>query len=256
VHRADIYELFDLTGRVAIVTGGSRGIGRSIALGYAAAGAKVVVASRKAEACDAVADEIVAAGGEALSVPTHLGDVEALAALVEATVARFNGVDVLVNNAANALAQNMGGYTMEAWQKSYDVNLFGPVLLAQHALPYLEKSPYGGTIINVISVGAFSASPRLAIYGSNKAALQHWTKSMAKELAHRGVRVNALAPGPFLTDMVKANGPDGMARMQSATALDRIADPDEIIGAALLLASKAGSFMTGSTLVVDGGLSA
>jgi NAD(P)-dependent dehydrogenase (short-subunit alcohol dehydrogenase family) len=252
----DISELFDLTGRVAIVTGGSRGIGRSIALGYAAAGARVVVASRKADACDAVVAEITAAGGEALAAATHLGDDAALGRLVERTVERFGALDIVVNNAANALAQNMGGYTKDAWQKSYDVNLFGPVLLAQHALPYLEKSQYGGTIINVISVGAFSAAPRLAIYASNKAALQSWTKSMAKELAPRGVRVNALAPGPFLTDMVKANGPDGMARMQAATALDRIADPDEIIGAALLLAGRAGSFITGSTLVVDGGLSA
>jgi NAD(P)-dependent dehydrogenase (short-subunit alcohol dehydrogenase family) len=251
-----MHDLFDMTGRVAVVTGGSRGIGRSIALAYAAVGAKVVVASRKAAACEAVASEIAADGGEALAVPTHLGDEAQLGALVEATVAHFGALDVLVNNAANALAQSMGEYTKEAWQKSYDVNLFGPMLLTQAALPYLERSPDGGSVINVISVGALRGAARLGIYTSNKAALQNWSRSMAIELAGRNVRVNALAPGPFLTDMVRANGDEGMARMQAAVPLGRIADADEIIGAALLLASKAGSFITGSTLVIDGGLSA
>jgi NAD(P)-dependent dehydrogenase (short-subunit alcohol dehydrogenase family) len=187
VDRANLSKLFDLTGRVAIVTGGTRGIGRAVAEGFVAAGAKVVVASRKADACAETEKHLTALGGEALGVPTHLGELDALRALVERTVERFGRLDVVVNNAANALAQPLGQYTPAAWEKSYAVNLRGPVFLVQEALPHLEKSPCA-SIVNVISAGAFLYAAREAMYAAGKAALLSFTRSMAADFAPRGIR--------------------------------------------------------------------
>jgi NAD(P)-dependent dehydrogenase (short-subunit alcohol dehydrogenase family) len=249
----DIASLYDLTGRVAIVTGGSRGLGRSIASGLVAAGARVTIASRKAQACEQAAAELEAEGGDALAVPAHMGEAADLERVVGATVDRFGGVDLVVNNAANALAQPMGGYTREAWEKSYGVNLFGPVFLTQLALPYLEASD-GAAVLNVVTAGAFRGSAGLSIYTSGKAALLHWTRSMAQELTPRGIRVNALAPGPFLTDMMTNNPVEWQERTAEATLMKRIAAPEEIIGPALFLLSPAASYVTGAVLVADGGM--
>ena len=245
--------LFDMTGRVVIVTGGTRGIGRALAEGYAAAGAKVVVTSRKAAACDETAKHLRAQGGEAVSVPCHVGDLDALRELVERTVEAFGAIDVVVNNAANALAQPLGQYTPEAWEKSYAVNLRGPVFLVQEALPYLEKSPCA-SIVNVISAGAFLFAPAQSMYAAGKAALLSFTRSMAAEYAPRGIRVNALAPGTVDTDMVRNNPPEVQKMMAGAGLLRRAAHVDEMVGPALFLASDASSFMTGQVLVVDGGI--
>ncbi len=251
--RATLDRLFDLTGRVAVVTGGTRGIGQSIATGLSAAGASVVVASRKADACAETEAALRAAGGEALGVPTHLGDLDALAALVDRTVERFGGIDIVVNNAATALAQSIGDITPEAWQKVYDVNLRGPVFLVQAALPHLKASEHAA-VLNVISVGAFLYSAHTSMYAGAKAALMSYTRSMAAELAPFGIRANALAPGTVDTDMVRANDPETQERMAQANLLRRAAHPDELIGPALLLVSDAGSFVTGQALLVDGGL--
>ena len=251
--RARLSKLFDLTGRVAIVTGGTRGIGRAVAEGFVAAGAKVVVASRKADACAETEKHLVAQGGEALGVPTHLGELDALRALVERTVERFGRLDVVVNNAANALAQPLGQYTTAAWEKSYAVNLRGPVFLVQEALPHLEKSPCA-SIVNVISAGAFLFAAREAMYAAGKAALLSFTRSMAADFAPRGIRVNALAPGTVDTDMVRNNPPEVQKLMAGAGLLKRAAHADEMVGPALFLASDASSFMTGQVLVVDGGI--
>jgi NAD(P)-dependent dehydrogenase (short-subunit alcohol dehydrogenase family) len=253
VDRAKLSKLFDLTGRVAIVTGGTRGIGRAVAEGFVAAGAKVVVASRKADACAETEKHLAAQGGEALGVPTHLGELDALRALVERTIERFGRLDVLVNNAANALAQPLGQYTTAAWEKSYAVNLRGPVFLVQEALPHLEKSPCA-SIVNVISAGAFLFAAREAMYAAGKAALLSFTRSMAADFAPRGIRVNALAPGTVDTDMVRNNPPEVQKLMAGAGLLRRAAHADEMVGPALFLASDASSFMTGQVLVVDGGI--
>ncbi len=248
---------FDLTGRTAVVTGGSRGLGRAMCLGFAAAGARVVVASRKAEACEAVVAEVEAAGGEALAVPTHVGRVDDLDALVAATVDRFGAIDVLVNNAANPLGGALTDVTEAAFAKSYEVNVRAPLFLATRALDHLAASGHG-SIINVITAGAFTPGETLGLYCSGKAAVWNLTKVMAKEWAGRGVRVNALSPGPFRTDMMAPTF--AIAEFEDAivasTLVKRIADPDEIVGAALFLASDASSYVTGSVLAVDGGIQA
>jgi NAD(P)-dependent dehydrogenase (short-subunit alcohol dehydrogenase family) len=251
--RQKLATLFDLTDRVAIVTGGTRGIGRAIAEGYVSAGAKVVVASRKPEACAETEAHLVSLGGEALGVPTHLGDLDALRTLVDRTVERFGRVDIVVNNAANALTQPLGRFTPEAWDKSFAVNLRGPVFLVQEALPHLEASPCAA-VIHVISAGAFLFSANVAMYSAAKAGLMAFTRAMAAEFAPRGIRVNALAPGTVDTDMVRANTPEAQERMANASFQRRAAHPDEMAGPAIYLASDASSFMTGQVLLVDGGL--
>ncbi len=251
--REKLQSLFDLSGRVAIVTGGTRGIGRAIAEGFVAAGAGVVVASRKAEACAETEKALTGMGGDALGVPTHLGDLEGLRPLVERTVERFGRLDIVVNNAATALREDLGRFTPEAFAKSLDVNLRGPVFLVQEALPYLKDSP-SAAVVNVLSAGAFLFSAFTATYSAAKAGLYSFTRSMAAEFAPLGIRVNALAPGTVDTDMVRNNTPEAQERMAKAAYLRRAAHPDEMVGPALFLASDASSFVTGQVLLADGGL--
>jgi NAD(P)-dependent dehydrogenase (short-subunit alcohol dehydrogenase family) len=253
IDKAQLDSLHDLTGRVAIITGGTRGIGRGIAEAYAAAGAKVVVASRKADACAATVADLEAAGHEALGVAAHAGDLGDLERLVAATVERFGGVDIVVNNAANALALPIGQITAEAFAKSYDVNVRGPLFLFQYALPHLVESPHAA-VVNVVSTGVFTSGAMVAMYVSGKSALLSLTRAMAAEHARNGIRVNALAPGAVDTDMVRNTGPAGIEAMASAPVLRRLATVDEMVGAALFLASDASSYMTGECLTVDGGL--
>ncbi|MBM3676084.1 MAG: glucose 1-dehydrogenase [Actinobacteria bacterium] len=251
--RAQILDQYDLSGRVAVVTGGSRGIGRAIAETFAAMGAAVVVASRKADACETVAGAITAAGGRAIAVPTHAGRVDQLEALVATTVAELGGLDIVVNNAANALGMPIGAITPEAWESSYGVNLRGPLFLVQHALPHLQASEHG-VIVNVISAGAFTHGTYLSMYCSAKAAVLQLTRAMAAELAPHGIRANALAPGTTDTDMVRNNPPEAQQSMVNAALIKRMAAPEELADGALYLASDASSFMTGQCLVIDGGM--
>ncbi|KKW64257.1 SDR family oxidoreductase [Mycolicibacterium elephantis] len=250
--RTSFDRLFDMTDRTVIVTGGTRGIGLALAEGFVLAGARVVVASRKPDACERAAQHLRDLGGQAIGVPTHLGDVEALDALVQRTVDEYGGIDVLVNNAANALAQPLGQMTPEAFAKSHEVNLRGPVFLVQSALPHLKASAHAA-VINMVSVGAFNFSAMTSIYSANKAALMSFTRSMAIEFASSGIRVNAIAPGPVDTDMMRNNPQEVVDMMANSTFLKRLASPDEMVGTALLLASDAGSYITGQVFIVDGG---
>jgi NAD(P)-dependent dehydrogenase (short-subunit alcohol dehydrogenase family) len=165
--RDQLQSLFDLSGRVAIVTGGTRGIGRSIAEGFVAAGAAVAVASRKPEACAETERALRAMGGGAIGVPTHVGDLDALRTLVRHTVDELGRLDIVVNNAATPLREDLGRFTPEAYEKAMEVNLRGPVFLVQEALPHLEQSA-SAAVINVISAGAFLPSPFIATYGADE----------------------------------------------------------------------------------------
>jgi len=252
VNRDEINKMFDLSGRVAIVTGGTRGIGRAIAEAFAACGASVVIASRKADACAEAEAALTAAGHQALGVAAHMGDIDAITNLVDATANRFGRIDIVVNNAANPLAQPLGAMTAEAWDKSFGVNLQGPIFLAQAALPHLKASG-NASILNVISVGAITHSSATSMYSAAKAALLSFTRGQAQDWAEFGIRVNALAPGTVNTDMVRNTGEASMERMKQISHMKRIASPDEMVGPALLLCSDAGSYITGQMIVADGG---
>jgi NAD(P)-dependent dehydrogenase (short-subunit alcohol dehydrogenase family) len=248
--------LGELSGKVALVTGGSRGLGRAMALGFARAGADVAVASRKLAACETVAKEIEGLGRKALAHAIHADRTDELDALLEATWDRFGRLDVIVNNAAtNPGAGPLVDSTDALFDKVYGVNVKGPLHLAARAAQRMAEAG-GGVVINVITQGAFKPGPGLGLYCSSKAALYALTKVMAQEWAPWKVRVNALAPGPFMTDMMKgaASIPGYLEMVRRSTVMKRIAEPDELVGAALFLASDASSYMTGQALVIDGGI--
>jgi NAD(P)-dependent dehydrogenase (short-subunit alcohol dehydrogenase family) len=248
----------DLTGKVAIVTGGGRGLGRAIALGLARAGADVAIGSRKLESCRDAADEIEALGRRALATACHMGHPEEVDAFFDRAVAELGRVDILVNNSATSpAARPLAASTPELFDKVYAVNVRGPLQLASRAAQWMGDHG-GGAIVNVISVGAFKPGPLIGLYCSSKAALHALTRVMAQEWSALGVRVNALAPGPVMTDMVRGIAHDRafMDGMVGATVMKRIADVDEIVPAVLFLVSDAASYMTGCTLTVDGGTTA
>jgi len=245
--------LMDFTGRTALITGGTRGIGRAAAEGLAAGGANVVVASRKVEACAETERHLASMGASALGVPANVGHPDTPERLVEATIERFGAIDILINDAANALAQPVGSQTPAGWQKSFEVNLLGSAMLTQAAIPHLSKSEHA-SVVNVSSVGAFLFAGGVSIYAAMKAAIISMTRSFAAELAPAGIRVNALAPGTVDTDMVRNVGPGAAESMSAGALMRRAAHPDEMAGPLLFLAGDASSYMTGQVLVVDGGM--
>jgi NAD(P)-dependent dehydrogenase (short-subunit alcohol dehydrogenase family) len=243
---------FDLAGKVAVVTGGSRGLGRAIAEGFAAAGADVVVASRKLEACEHAAEQISAAADRAaVPIACHVGRWVDCDALIDATIARFERIDVLVNNAGmSPLYNTLADVTEELYDKTLAVNLKGPFRLAVRAASHMAESR-GGSIINVGTIGSLLASPNELPYACAKAGLNALTVGLADAFAP-SVRVNAILPGPFATDVTRAWS-DGM-KSGDYVPLGRLGQPSEIVGAALYLASPASSFTTGAILRIDGGV--
>ena len=249
---------FDLTGRVAIVTGASRGIGRAIAEQYARAGAKVVLSSRKQDALDEVAELIRHAGGAAIGIAAHNGDKEALQSLVEQTVNRYGKLDILVNNAAT---NPHFGTILEAddsyWRKTIAVNLMGNVWLSQAAVKVMRAGG-GGKIINVASIVGVNPGRYQGIYSITKAAVISLTKTLATELGADNIQVNAIAPGLVQTKFAEAlwGNEDLLAQVLAQTPAGRIGQPTDIAGLALFLASSASDFTTGAVFVLDGGLTA
>jgi NAD(P)-dependent dehydrogenase (short-subunit alcohol dehydrogenase family) len=248
--------LFSLEGQVAIVTGASRGIGEAIAVRLAEHGAKLVLAARKPDALAAVVSRIEAAGGKAIAVPAHTGKEEDLKALVAKAVQTFGKVDVLVNNAAaNPYFGPMLGIEMGAWDKTFEVNVKGYFMLMREVATHLQERNAPGSLINIASIAGLRAAPFQGVYGMTKAAVLSMTQTLAQELGASGIRVNAIAPGLVETKFAAAIVSDDSLRQRvvDRTALGRHAQPDEIAGAAVFLASAASSYVTGQVLVVDGG---
>lgn len=246
----------DLKGKVALVTGGSRGLGRAMAIGLAQAGADVIVASRKLDACEEVAREVEALGVSALPVACHTGDPASIDALIEAIWARFGQLDILVNNAGiNPSTAPLSDLSPDLFRKVLDVNLLGPWYLASRCAPKMRDNG-GGSIINVISVGGIKPSPTQGTYAASKAALSALTRVMAAEWAPWGIRVNDLAPGSHrstMFDNAAAHFPGFEDGAKEQSFLKRIAETDEIVGSVIYLASGMSSFATGMTLISDGG---
>ncbi|MBK8199592.1 MAG: glucose 1-dehydrogenase [Acidobacteria bacterium] len=239
---------FDLTGKVALVTGGSRGLGYQMVKAFAQHGADIVIASRKLDACEAVADEVRALGRKAYAHAAHCGRWDDIDALIEATYAKFGKVDVLVNNAGSGPRMASHEVTESLFDSVLNLNFKGPFRLASQVAKRMADGD-GGSIINISSSGSLVPLPYVVPYGSAKAALNAMSLSLAHEYGPK-VRVNTICPGPFLTDISKA-WPEQM-RQTADNAMGRPGYPEEIITAALYLASPSSSFTTGSLLRVDG----
>jgi NAD(P)-dependent dehydrogenase (short-subunit alcohol dehydrogenase family) len=248
---------FSLHGKVALVTGGSRGLGRAIALGFARAGADVIVSSRNGPASDRVAREIAALGRRSLGVACDMGDPTEIDALVDRVFCHFDRCDVLVNNAG--VTQSLLPL-VETPDTLFDdiqaVNLRGPLHLSTRLAPRMASSG-GGSILHILSTAAVQPVGCMGAYTASKAALRALTRVMAEEWAPLGVRVNAIAPGTFLTDMMddlERKMPGFIERAAANSLMKRPGDPEEIVGPAIFLASEASSYVTGQTLAVCGGV--
>jgi NAD(P)-dependent dehydrogenase (short-subunit alcohol dehydrogenase family) len=245
-----------LEGKVAVIHGASRGIGESIARCFAAHGAAVVLSSRKLEACEPIARDIREGGGQALALAAHGGKPEELRALITRAVDHFGAVDVLVNNAAtNPHFGPMLTVDGGAWDKTFEVNTRGYFEATRAFVEHVTGRGARGSIVQVASIAGLGAAVAQGVYGMTKAAVLSMTRTLAVELGPSGIRVNAIAPGLVRTRLAAAivDNEDLVRRVLDRTPLGRYAEPDEIAPAALFLASDASSYMTGHTLVIDGG---
>jgi NAD(P)-dependent dehydrogenase (short-subunit alcohol dehydrogenase family) len=252
---------FSLEGKVAVVTGGSRGIGRMAAIGLAKAGADVVIVSRKMDELEKVAEEVEKTGQKALPVSAHIGRINEIETVVEKAKARFGKIDILVNNAATAPAYTTILEAQERlWDTIMNLNLKGVYFLVQ-AVAKLMKEQGGGSIINVSSIDSIKPQNQVGIYSISKAGVNMLTKSAALELAPYNIRVNAIAPGAVRTRLLEslfAHLPEEqmeteIRKLGEAMPLKRVAVPDDMVGAMIYLASDAAAYTTGEVIVVDGG---
>ncbi|GEO84704.1 MULTISPECIES: SDR family oxidoreductase [Alphaproteobacteria] len=246
---------FDLSGKIALVTGASRGIGAAVATRLATHGAHVILSSRKAEACEQVAEGIRAAGGSASVLACHIGEMEAIAATFEAITQQYGRLDILVNNAAaNPYFGPITETDPGAFQKTVDVNIRGYFFMSSYGARLMATNG-GGSIINIASVNGVIPGDLQGIYSITKAAVLSMTKAFAKECAPQGVRVNAVLPGATDTKFAAAlvHNPSILKVALEHIPMKRVAQPDEIAGAVLYLASPAASYTTGAEINVDGG---
>lgn len=242
--------LFDFTGKIALVTGGSRGLGREMVLAFAERGADVVVASRKLDACETVAERVRALGRRALAVSVHAGKWDSIDGLIERVYGEFGRIDILVNNAGSGPASRSHDVSEALFDSVIGLNFKGPFRLASQVAKRMSEGD-GGVIINVSSSGSLMATPGVVPYASAKAALNAMGHSLAAEYGPK-VRINTLCPGPFLTDIARAW--TEAAKDNMPNALHRAGRPPEVVTAALYLASPASSFTTGTLVRVDGGI--
>ena len=256
-----VQQLFDLSGRTALVTGGGRGIGRHLALGLAEAGADVFVASRKLESCEETAAAVCALGRRGLALECDVAQPEAVARLVERVLAEVPRLHVLVNDAGVVWGAPTLEYPLEGWDKVFAVNVRGLWVLSQRVARHMRDAG-GGSIIHVSSISGMRGDwerdqPAIA-YNASKGAVLTLTKDMAVKLAPHGIRVNGIAPGPFLTDMMRhvTGDAETLRRFHDRVPLGRSGGEDDVKGAVVFLASDAAAFVTGHTLVVDGGMRA
>jgi NAD(P)-dependent dehydrogenase (short-subunit alcohol dehydrogenase family) len=248
--------IFDLTGKTAIITGSSKGIGRAIAEQMALFGANVVVSSRKAPACEEVVAGIKRAGGKAVAIPAHIGDKAALQNLVDGTIKSFGRIDILVCNAAvNPYYGPLAGISDEAFDRIMDSNIRSNLWLCNMVLPGMAERKDGAVII-VSSIGGLRGSTMLGAYAISKAADMQLARNLAVEWGAHNIRVNAIAPGLVRTDFARAlwENKEVLEQTLKQAPLGTIGEPVDIAGTAILLASSAGRFITGQTIVVDGGV--
>jgi len=245
--------LFDLTGRVAVVTGGSRGLGREMVLAFAEQGADVVIASRKLDACEAVVAEIEDQGGEAIFVETDVSDEDQVEALVETAVDTYGGLDYAFNNAGiDGASEPTSEQPMDNWADVIDINLKGVFLSMRAEIPAMLESG-GGAIVNTASIAGVVGFPGLSPYVASKHGVNGLTKAAAVEFADDGVRVNSICPGVIKTPMVEESEAAATEQSIAATPMGRLGEPEEIGDAAVWLCSDDASFVTGETMVIDGG---
>jgi NAD(P)-dependent dehydrogenase (short-subunit alcohol dehydrogenase family) len=248
--------LFDLSGKVAIVTGSSRGIGRAIAEAFAEAGARVVISSRNEAPCEEVAAAIRAKGGQAIAIKCRISDHAQIENLVARTREKWGGVDILVCNAAiNPHYGRLEDLTDQIFERMMMNNVLSNLWLSKLVVPDM-KAKHDGSIIFISSIGGLKSSTVIAMYGVTKAADIALCRSLAAEWGPEGVRVNCIAPGLVETAFARAlyEDPERRAKREAETPLRRLGQPEDIAGAALLLASRAGAFITGQTIIVDGGM--
>ena len=248
-------DLFSLHGQVAVVTGASKGIGRAIAEAMAGAGAKVVISSRKGEACEEVAGAINEGGGEAIALACNISHKSDLQGLVDRTLEHWGRIDTLVCNAAiNPYFGPLAEIPDEAYDQTMNANLRSNLWLCNMAIPGMAARG-GGSVILVSSIAGLKGQGKLGVYALSKAATMQLARSLAVEWGRSNIRVNTIAPGLVHTDMARAlwDDPDRLASALESYPLGRIGEPQDIAGAAVFLASRAGNFMTGQTLVIDGG---
>lgn len=247
--------LFDMTGKVALITGSTKGIGRSIAEEMARLGARVVISSRKAEACEAVAGELKAQGFDAIAIPCHVGKKEDLQNLVDKTLEAWGRIDVLVCNAAtNPVYGPTSEMTDEAWDKIMETNVKGTFWLANMILPGMAERGEGAVVL-LSSIAGIRGNTTIGTYGVSKAAEAALARNLAVEWGPKGIRVNTIAPGLIKTDFAKAlwEDPVRVQRAEEKTPLRRIGDPVDIAGLAVFLSTKASAYITGQVIVADGG---
>ncbi len=252
-----MHKLFDLTGRVAMITGGGQGIGRIYAHAYAAAGARVVIAERHADNAARVAAEVEAAGGEALAVTTDVASADSAGAAVAASLERFGQLDILVNNAGIFSTIKMRPFTeipLEEWEQVLQVNLTGPFLMARAVAPAMKARGWG-RIINMGSAAVTMGRPGYLHYIASKSALEGMASSLARELGQYGITANTILPGAVETEIERETvTPEQRAQMIAMRCVSRAQTPDDLVGTLLFLSSDASAFLTGQSLTVDGGL--